>query len=547
MVSRAGAPLCPGLSAIMKLKWTSFDPTDDPDSVRETAWPGDARLAGGGRGARVSRRRGRCSLALRTGLSALVFSLALLAASSGWSGKAMAQDWKSSVISEMDRGSAPFDALSRQIWKLAELSFEEHRSASLLADVLRKAGFSVQTHLGDMPTAFVATAGSGGPVVAFLGEYDALPGLQQEAVARKQPTGMLGAGHGCGHNLLGTAAAWAAIQTWSSLQKEGRPGTVKFFGCPAEENGCGKVHLLRAGAFAGVDVALTWHPDDRNEPGMRSTLANVGAAVRYRGVSAHAAKAPEKGRSSLDAIQLMSHAVELLREHVPSETRMHYYISHGGTAPNVVPDFAELKITVRHPESTVLQSVWKRVLKCAEAGALATETKLEIEILGALSNVIPNDTLAKLAEVNMQTVGGVRYDAEELRFAEALRELLPPEGKPGLDLAGKVFPIQDGVTPWSTDVGDVSWNVPTGEIRAAAFAPGVTPHTWQSTACSGMSIGEKGMRVAAKTMALTALDVFREPGLVQNAKRDLQRRLNGRAYVSMIPTDAKPRLPAPRP
>lgn len=451
--------------------------------------------------------------------------------------------WKESVISAMDARADRFKRLSREIWELAEISFEEHRSAALIAQELRASGFEVRTNVGGMPTAFIASAGSGSPVIAFLGEYDALPGLKQDAVPRKQPVGMIGSGHGCGHNLLGTGAAMAAIQTLESLRAGKRSGTVRYYGCPAEENGSGKVHLLRAGAFGGVDVALTWHPDDRNEPGQRSTLSNVGAAFRFRGVAAHAAKAPENGRSALDAIMLMNHAIELLREHVSSETRMHYYISNGGSAANIVPDFTEMKITVRHPDATVLRGIWRRVLKCAEAGALATETRMEIEILGALSNVIPNDTLARLSYTNMSQVGGVRYGVEERQFAEAVRELLPREGLPEIDLAARVLPIQEGVTPWSTDVGDVSWNIPTGEIRAAAFAPGVAPHTWQSTACAGMGIGQKGMMVAAKTMALTAIELCMNPGLVREVRQDFERRLGGRQYVSMLPAEAAPRLP----
>lgn len=452
------------------------------------------------------------------------------------------EDWKGQVLAGMDRRADHFRAISQQIWDSAEISFEEFESSALLAGELEAAGFNVQTNLGGMPTAFLASWGSGKPVVAFLGEYDALPGLFQEAVPEKRPTGMLRAGHGCGHNLLGTASAWAAIAAKEYLQTHRLAGTIRFYGCPAEENGSGKVHMSRAGVFAGCDVALTWHPDDRNEPGMRSTLANQGAAFRFRGVAAHAARAPEKGRSALDAVMLMGHAVELLREHVPSETRIHYYVSNGGGAANVVPDFAELKLIARHPDATLLEGIWSRVVKCAQAGALGTETTLEIEIIGALANVIPNDTLARLSEANMRRVGGVHYTPEERQFAEKLRALLPQDNLPELDLASRVFPIQEGVTVWSTDVGDVSWQIPTGEIRAATFVPGVAPHTWQSTACSGTSIGQKGMIVAAKTMVLTGLDLFLKPERVDDARKSFEKRLAGRIYASKIPAGAKPAI-----
>ncbi len=455
-------------------------------------------------------------------------------------------EWKTEVLTSMGQRSAHFTALSRRIWEIAEISFEEYQSSELIASELRGAGFQIQTNIGGMPTSFIASWGAGKPVIAILGEYDALPGLRQEAIPEKRPIGMLGAGHGCGHNLLGTASAFAAITAKEFMLSHSLGGTIRFYGCPAEENGSGKVHMSRAGAFKGCDIALTWHPDDRNEPGMRTTLANEGACFRFRGTAAHAARAPEKGRSALDAVMLMGHAVDMLREHVPSEARIHYYVSSGGASANIVPEFSELRLTVRHPDAPTLDAIWKRVVKCAEAGALATETTLEIEIIGALANVLPNDTLAKLSEINMRLVGGVRYTADEREFAEKIRALLPQDGLPDLNSASQVLDVQEGVTFWSTDVGDVSWQIPTGEIRAATFVPGVVPHTWQSTACAGMSIGQKGMLVAAKTIALTALDLLQQPALVEEARKSFEKRRGGRGYLSKLPADAKPQV-RPRP
>lgn len=450
--------------------------------------------------------------------------------------------WKAQVLANMEQRASHFIALSRRIWEIAEISFEEYQSSELIASELRAAGFQIKTNIGAMPTSFIASWGSGKPIIAILGEYDALPGLRQEAIPEKRPTGMLGTGHGCGHNLLGTAAAFAAITAKEFMKANSLGGTIRFYGCPAEENGSGKVHMSRAGAFADCDAALTWHPDDRNEPGMKTTLANEGAYFRFRGTAAHAARAPEKGRSALDAVMLMGHAVDMLREHVPSETRIHYYISNGGVSANIVPEFSEVRLTARHPDAPTLDAIWKRVVKCAEAGALATETKLEIEIIGALANVLPNDALARLSESNMRLVGGVRYTQAEREFAAKIQALLPQDGLPDLNSAAQVFPVQEGVTFWSTDVGDVSWQIPTGEIRAATFVPGVVPHTWQSTACSGMSIGQKGMLVAAKTIALTAIDLFQRPVLVGEARQSFEKRRAGRAYSSKLPPDAKPQL-----
>lgn len=481
----------------------------------------------------------------RPAAAALILTLATLVCFNALA-QSTTQDWKGAVLKKMEANSEKYVSISRKIWDLAEISFQEFESAELLAGEFRNAGFTIQTNLGGIPTAFMASWGTGSPVIAILGEYDALPGLKQDAVPEKRPTGFLGAGHGCGHNLLGTAAAFAAITAREHMQAGNLPGTIRFYGCPAEENGSGKVHLLRAGVFDGCDVALTWHPDDRNEPGMRTTLANMGANFRFRGIAAHAARAPEKGRSALDAAMIMTHAVDLLREHVPSETRIHYFISNGGASANIVPESAEVRLTARHPDAPTLDGLWSRIVKCAEAGALATETRLEVEMIGALANVLPNDTLARLSDVNMRLVGGVIYSDEERAFAEKIQTFLPQDGLPPVSSAATVFPLVEAVTFWSTDVGDVSWRMPTGEIRAAVFVPGVAPHTWQSTACAGMGIGQKGMLVAAKTIALTTLDLFRSPQLVKEAHASFEKRKGGRPYVSKLPLDAKPMI-QPRP
>lgn len=449
---------------------------------------------------------------------------------------------KSEILQKMDARAEHFKEVSHRIWEFAELKFEEFKSSALLISELEKAGFQVQTNIAGIPTAFIASWGKGKPVIGMLGEYDALPELQQEAVAEKKPENKSTPGHGCGHNLLGTAAAFAAIAAREEMESRKLPGTLRFYGCPAEEGGSGKIFMARAGAFADCDAALTWHPDDANEPGMRGTLANHFAWFRFHGVSAHAARSPEKGRSALDAVMVMTHAVELLREHVPQETRIHYIITKGGIAATIVPDFSEVYLGVRHPDSTTLEKIWPRIVKCAEAGALATETRFELEVAGGLANVVPNEALAALFERNMKLVGGVRYSSEERAFAEKLRTSLTSDDLPPLDSAAEVKPLQREVTSWSTDVGDVSWIIPTGEIRAAAFVPGVAAHSWQSTACAGMGIGQKAMVVAAKTLALTALDLFTDTTQVAAARAAFEKRVAGKKYVSPVPPDAKPRL-----
>jgi aminobenzoyl-glutamate utilization protein B len=448
------------------------------------------------------------------------------------------------VAGEMDAGADYYGRLSRQIWELAELGYKENRSAALLKDELRKAGFTIRDNIGGIPTAFVAEWGSGKPVVGIMGEYDALPGLSQDAVPERKPLIEGGSGHGCGHNLLGVAAAFAAITVKQRLAETGRGGTVRFYGAPAEEGGSGKVYMIRAGAFEGTDVVFTWHPGHRNQADLSSSLAIISARFRFSGTPAHAAIAPHAGRSALDAVLLMNHATELLREHIPTEARLHYIITNGGAAPNIVPDFAEAYYYARHPRMGVLDGIWERVVKCAEAGALATETRLEVRVDSSAYEVLPNDTLTRLLQRNLGYVGGVKYTPEEEEFAARIAATLPESNREPLGSQEKVFggDVPSMLASGSTDVGDVSWVLPAVQFSTATWAPGVPAHTWQSTACSGMSIGRKGMMVAAKTMALSALDVFHDPKLVEAAWRDFQKRKGDQEYRSRIPEGQKPPL-----
>ncbi|MCC6536347.1 MAG: amidohydrolase [Bryobacterales bacterium] len=460
----------------------------------------------------------------------------LLLGAASWAWAQLPQAERARVLKQMDDTAPHYGQLSRQIWEFAEVGYKETKSSALLRDELRKHGFRVEENVGNIPTAFTATWGSGAPVIALLGEYDALPELSQEDVPERKPRVAGAPGHGCGHNLFGSAVAMAAITVKDYLEQRKLPGTIRFYGTPAEEGGGGKVYMARAGAFRDADVALTWHPGSENHAGLGSSLANINAKFKFRGVASHAASAPWNGRSALDAVLLMNHALELMREHVPTETRIHYIITKGGAAPNIVPENAETYVYARHPKMTVLDGVWARVVKCAEAAALATETKMEMEIVNSVWDVLPNDALAALLDKNLRAAGGVKYTPEERAFAEKLRGTMELAGAPPLGHEETVVPpgAMRGLGG-STDVGDVSWQLPTAQFTAATWAPGTSAHSWQSTAFSGMSIGRKGMLVAAKTLALTVLDLLHDPQQVKLAREAFEKRRAGVEYRSRVP------------
>jgi aminobenzoyl-glutamate utilization protein B len=445
----------------------------------------------------------------------------------------------------VDQHNAEYAQTSRAIWEYAELGYHEDKSSALLQRDLKAAGFRIQAGVAGEPTAFVATYGDGSPVIGILGEFDALPGLSQNAVPDRSPVAAAAPGHGCGHNLLGSGAALAAVALKEYMEKNHVPGTLRYYGTPAEESGDGKVYMVRAGLFRDVDVVLHWHPADRNSVINGGALAITSAKFLFHGVAAHAAFAPERGRSALDAVMLMGTGVEFMREHVPSNTRIHYTVSNGGAAPNIVPDTAELFLFARSPSLDTLDGIWGRILKIGQGAALMTETTLEVKILGSDNNIVANDALAKVAQKNLEEVGGFRYTAEEDHFAGELQKSLPPGGARDTGSTASIQPLRpfDPNEPAaSTDVGDVSWNVPTIGFTAATFVPGVVPHTWQAAACAGMSIGQKGMLVAAKALAVTGADLFANPQLIQEARQDFTRQLAGKTYKSEIPAGQKPPL-----
>lgn len=419
------------------------------------------------------------------------------------------------------------DALA--IWKLAEVGFKEVKSSALLQDRLKKNGFTVKPGVAGMPTAFVASFKNGaGPVIGILAEYDALPGLQQDAVPVRRETPGKDAAHGCGHNLFGAASVGAAIALKQWMIEKGVKGEIRVFGAPAEEGGSGKVYLVREGLFNDVDTVLHWHPSDRNMVTDAASQANISGKFRFHGVSAHAAASPDRGRSALDAVQVMDTAVEYLREHIPDMTRIHYVITSGGKAPNVVPDFAEVYYYVRHTDPQIVRDVWARVEKAAEGAAIATGTTTDHEVTGGVYSMLINHTLLDVAERNFRAVPIAPWNAEQTAFATELAKSLPRPGPlTPVPLEKRKGPQSAG---GSTDVSDVSWTVPTVGFGTTTWVPGSAAHSWQSAAASGTSLGVAGAQVAANVLALTGAELLQSPDVIAAAKAELQQ-ARGKDFV----------------
>ncbi len=435
-------------------------------------------------------------------------------------GPARAQDDVEIMDDFLNAQRSDFNEVAMRIWEWAEVGYQEERSSGLLQEQLAAGGFRVEAGVAGMPTAFMAEWGEGGPVIGILAEFDALPGVSQDAVPEPMARDHVEAGHACGHHLFGTAsvAAGLAVREW--LERTGTPGRIRVFGTPAEEGGAGKVYMVREGMFADVDAVLAWHPGDRNDASPGDSLANLSAKFRFRGVSAHAAGAPDQGRSALDAVEAMNFMVNLMREHVHERSRIHYVITRGGEAPNVVPNFAEAYYYNRHPSVEVARDNWSRILKIADAAALGTGTTVEHEMIHGIYNLLPNETIGRLLHKHLTDVGGFAYDDEERAFAEAIQEHLQQPRPIG---------SQEDVAPWkrtpaggSTDVADVSWVTPTAQFRAATWVPGTPAHSWMAVAAGGTSIGQKGMHIAARVLARTAAELLTDPAPLEAAKAELE-------------------------
>lgn len=455
-----------------------------------------------------------------------------------------------------------FESVSKFIYEHPETRFEEYKSAEFLAKECEKQGFKVERNVANIDTAFVATYGSGKPVIGFLGEYDALSGLGQKPNALTQESDGKENGHGCGHNLLGTGSFAAACAVKTYLEKNNLEGTVKFFGCPGEEGGSGKTFMVREGVFEDLDIALTWHPSFVNAVMSLSSLANYQVYFRFKGTPSHAANSPHLGRSALDAVELMNVGVNYLREHVIDEARIHYAVTNtGGVSPNVVQADAEVLYLIRAPKISDVDSIYKRIYNIAEGAALMTETEVSIQFDKACSNYVPNRLLEKVLYEKFVETGVEEYTKEEKSFAEKMWNTLSDDERnnfvqmakgfgyygDGKEFKGKY--LADTISPYvpsqevlkgSTDVGDVSWVVPTAQLSCATAVLGTSLHSWQMTAQGLTSIANKGMLRAAQAMAITGLHIIQNPDDLQKVKEEFEKFKKENPYTCPIPQDVKP-------
>ncbi len=454
---------------------------------------------------------------------------------------AFAQKTKQDVAKAIEARYEEYSATAKKIWDYAEVGFQETQSSALLQQALKDAGFTVQSNVAGMPTAFTATFGSGKPLIGILGEFDALPGVSQDATPELKPIPGKPAGHACGHHLFGVASAAAAIAVKDWLIANKKTGTIRFYGTPAEEGGSGKVYMVRDGLFNDVDVVLHWHPGSSNSGGWGTSLSNKSGKFRFIGIASHAAASPERGRSALDGVEAMDAMVNMLREHVSDATRIHYVITRGGEAPNVVPAFAEVYYYVRHPNRSEVKAVWERIVNAAEGAALGTGTKMNYEVTGGVYNMMPNETLAKVMDANLRTIGGFTYTEQEKEFGRKVQQSFTGN-IPKIESSNEIAPFGESESGGSTDVSDVAWVVPTAGLRIATWVPGTAAHSWQAVAAGGTAIGFKGMMVAAKTMALTAIDLYNSPIVIEESWKELRKRQGENFKYEALLGDRKPAL-----
>lgn len=468
---------------------------------------------------------------------------------------------KEVILSYLENQDEKLSWVAREIWDHPEIGLQETFASKLLATELAEAGFSIKRGVGQMPTAFVASWGEGKPIIGILGEYDALPGLSQKLTGVKDPVQNGGPGHGCGHNLFGTASMGAAIALKEAMQAHNIPGTIRFYGCPAEETLVGKTFMAKDGVFDDLDAAIAWHPGSTNMVWHGSSLAMNSFKVNFHGVAAHGAGAPHLGRSALDGVMLMDVGVNYLREHIIQEARIHCVVTSGGQAPNVVPPYAQVWYFVRAPRRDQVDEIYARVLDIAKGAALMSGTTHDIEFITGCYDLLPNNVMSDLLLAKLQEVGGMTFTPQEIAFAEQLQGTFPAGavqmeqymlGKmvastvdpadyaPALPTAVLPHAANPPVLPGSTEVGDVSWITPTGQITTCCWPIGTPPHSWQTTASSGSSIGAKGMLLSAKAMGLAALDLMTQPALLAAAQAEFATATAGKPYVSPVPDGAVP-------
>ena len=450
---------------------------------------------------------------------------------------------RATTLSEIDRRADELRAVNRSIWEFAEVGLEERRSSALLVEKLQSAGFDVKTGISGMPTAFVATYGKGKPVIGILAEYDALPGMSQKVAPRREAIKEGGNGHACGHSGLGTGALGAVLGVRAALESHGIEGTIRLYGTPAEETLIGKVYMTLDGQFDDLDVCLHWHPSSENGAWAGSSKAMVSAKFRFRGTPAHASVSPQSGRSALDAVELMNAGANFMREHIKEDARLHYIITDGGGAPNVVPPNATVWYFCRADSHRDVEYNFRWLKDIARGAALMTRTKLEIQVDTDCHEIVVNYPLSELITSNLHAVGAPEFTPEEEVFARKIQAPLTEQFGTEFPIAidRKVHPVPAEPEPGkgSTDVGDISWRVPTGGLRTTCFAAGSPGHSWQNVACIGSSIGEKGILYAARVLAVTALDLMENPELVAAARTDWKERVKGRKYFTFIPKGQK--------
>lgn len=473
--------------------------------------------------------------------SASLFGCLLLLASTGVAAEPL-RPTQQSAVADVEARRSELNEVNKALWQFAEVGLEEHRSSALLVDKLKAAGFKVRVGVAEMPTAFVAEFGSGKPVIGILAEYDALPGLSQKVSHERDPVTADAPGHGCGHCGLGTGALGAALAVKGAMEKHSLGGTVRLYGTPAEETLIGKVYMSLAGEFDELDACLHWHPGSRNDVWNGESKAAVSAKFTFSGLTAHASGSPDKGRSALDAVELMNVGANYMREHLKEDARVHYVITNGGGAPNVVPAKATVWYYVRANQHVDVERNFAWLKDIADGAAKMTRTTVSVQIDTDCHEIIPNDPLAALMLSNLERIGAPKFTEEEQTFARRIQESVTKE-------FGTVFKLaldeevhrtpKIGAGTGSTDVGDISWHVPTGGLRTTCFASDAPGHSWQNVAAIGSTIGEKGVSYAAKVLACTTLDLLEDPKALAAAKADFAKRMKERKYVTLIPDGQK--------
>lgn len=447
---------------------------------------------------------------------------------------------KRHILKSVEKHEAKLIEISDAIWASAEIAFEENQSSDLLADYAEENGFKVDRGVAGMPTAFVATYGSGKPVISVLGEFDALPGISQKAVPTKSPLKIGAAGHGCGHNLFGAASLGSAIAVKELIENGNIEGTIKFLGTPAEEKFFGKLWMAEAGLWDDVDVNMSWHPAAEMKADVQSSLALVDFIVEFYGQAAHASADPWNGRSASDALELYTTGINYYREHIQPTVRMHYHIQDGGQVVNVVPDYSKLWVRVRNTDRKGMMPVYEQVMKMAEGAAIMANVEYKVSLVSGLYEVLVNRRGGEIMQQNLELLGPIEYSEEEVAFGKMIQE---ETGKPQVGMDSEIKPLEatkEHPGGGSTDVGDVSWNVANINLGVTT-APKDTPwHSWAVVACGGMSIGHKGMTYASKALAFTMIDLFEDPKKVEEVKAEYKERKGDHIYKAMIPEGPPP-------